>query len=45
MAKDFFDVPIKSKEETYKAIIEIIKNNGYTTGDLLDYKSFFKTSL
>ena len=42
MAKAFFDVPIKSKEETYQTIIKIIKNNDYTTGDLFDYESFLK---
>ena len=36
----FFDVPIKNKEETYEKIIEMSKNNDYTTGNLLDYKYF-----
>ena len=40
MAKAFFDVPIKSKEETYEAIIEMNKNNDYTTSKLLDYEYF-----
>ena len=40
MAKVFFDVPIKNKEEIYKKIIEMSKNNDYTTGNLLDYKYF-----
>ena len=35
--KSFFDVPIQNKEETYEKIIEMSKNNDYTTGDLLDY--------
>ena len=35
-----FDVSIKSKEETYEKIIEMRKNNDYTTGDLLDYEHF-----
>ena len=35
--KRFFDMPIKNKEETYKQIIEIGRNNDYTTGNLLDY--------
>ena len=35
--KSFFDVPIKSKEETYEANIEISKISDYTTGNLLDY--------
>ena len=38
----FFDVPVKNKEEAYKKIIEISKNNDYTTGNLLDYEYFSK---
>ena len=37
-SKLFFDVPIKNKEEAYKKITEISKNNDYTTGNLLDYE-------
>ena len=33
-------VSIKSKEETYEKIIEMRKNNEYTTGNLLDYEHF-----
>ena len=40
--KPFFEIPVKNKEETYEAIIEMSKNNGYTTGNLLDYKYFSK---
>ena len=40
MARFFFDVPIKNKEETYEKIIEKSKNNYYTTGTLLDYDNF-----
>ena len=40
MTKAFFDVPIKNKEKTSEAILEMNKNNGYTTGKLLDYKYF-----
>ena len=40
--KNFFDVPVKNKEEAYKKIIEISKNNDYTTGNLLDYEYFSK---
>ena len=29
---------LKSKEETYKQVIEISKNNDYLTGNLLDYQ-------
>ena len=35
--KRFFGVPIKDKEERYKKIIEMSKNNDYTTGNLLDF--------
>ena len=38
--KSFFDVPIKNKEETYEKIIEMVTNNDYTTGNLLDYEYF-----
>ena len=40
--KTFFDVSIKNKEETYEKIIEMSKNNDYTTGNLLDYEYFSK---
>ena len=40
--KSFFDVPLKNKEETYKKIIEVSKNNDYSTGNLLDYEYFSK---
>ena len=36
----FFNVPIKSKEETYENIVEMSKNNNYITGNLLDYENF-----
>ena len=31
----FFDLPIKTEEEAYEKIIDISKNNEYTTGNLL----------
>ena len=40
MAKVFFSVPIKNKEETYKKIIEMNTNNDYPTNNLLDYEYF-----
>ena len=40
--KGFFDVPVKNKEEAFEKIIEISKNNDYTTGNLLDYEYFSK---
>ena len=33
----FFDLPIKTEEEVYEKIIDISRNNEYTTGNLLDY--------
>ena len=37
-----FDLPIKTKEEAYEKIIDISRNNEYTTGNLLDYDYFKK---
>ena len=51
MIKDFnviidklasFDLPIKTEEEAYEKIIDISRNNEYTTGNLLDYDYFKK---
>ena len=51
MIKDFnviidklacFDLPIKTEEEAYEKIIDISKNDEYTTGNLLDYNYFKK---
>ena len=36
--KPFFEIPVKNEEEAYEAIIEMIKNNDYTAGNLLDYE-------
>ena len=41
----FFDIPIKTEEEAYEKIIDINRNNEYTTGNLLDYdylKNYYK---
>ena len=38
----FFDLPIKTEEEAYEKIINISRNNEYTTGNLLDYAYFKK---
>ena len=38
----FFDLPIKTEEEAYEKIIDISRNNEYTTGNLLDYDYFKK---
>ena len=40
--KCFFDTPIKNNKETYKQIIEMGRNNDYTTSNLLDYEYFPK---
>ena len=37
--KPFFEIPVKNKEAC-EQIIEISKNNDYTTGNLLDYEYF-----
>ena len=42
MAKVFFDMPVKRKEEAYIKNIEISKNNDFTAGNLLDYEYFSK---
>ena len=38
----FFDLPVKTEEEAYAKIIDISRNNEYTTGNLLDYDYFKK---
>ena len=38
----FFDLPIKTEEEAYEKIIDISRNNEYTTGNVLDYDYFKK---
>ena len=38
----FFDLPIKTEQEAYEKIIDICRNNEYTTGNLLDYDYFKK---
>ena len=40
--KSFFDTPIRNDEGTFEQVIEIGKNNDYTTGNLLDYDYFSK---
>ena len=34
--KSFFDMQMKNYEETYEQMIEMGRNNDYTTGNLLD---------
>ena len=36
----FFDLPIRTEEEAYEKIIDISRNNEYTTDNLLDYDYF-----
>ena len=38
MENHFFEIPLKNREEAYEQIIEMSKNNDYTTGNLLDYE-------
>ena len=38
--KPFFEIPVKNKEGSYEAIIEMSKNNDYTTRNLLEYEYF-----
>ena len=38
----FLDLPIKTEEEAYEKIIDISRNNEYTTDNLLDYDYFKK---
>ena len=38
--KQFFDIPVKNREEAYEQIIEMSRNNDYKTGKLLDYEYF-----
>ena len=40
--KPVFEIPVKNKDEAYEEITEMSKNNGYTTGNLLDYEYFSK---
>ena len=35
--KPFFDEPVKYKQGVYEKLVEMSRNNDYTTGNLLDY--------
>ena len=35
--KPFFDQPVKNKQKAYEKLIEMSRNDEYTTGNLLDY--------
>ena len=44
--KPFFDQPINNKQGVYEKLVEIPRNDGYTTGNLLDYlyyQKYYKT--
>ena len=36
----FYEIPIKNKKEAYRAITELIRNDDYTTGNILNYEYF-----
>ena len=38
----FYEIPIKNKEQTYKAITELISHGNYTTENFLNYEYFCK---
>ena len=38
----FYDIPIKNKEQTYKAISELYYHDNYATGNSLTYEYFCK---
>ena len=38
----FYDIPIKNKEQTYKAITELFNHDNYTAGNSLTYEYFCK---
>ena len=40
--KPFFEIPVKNNEEAYEAIIEMSRNNDYTTGVFFNYEYFSK---
>ena len=42
MEKVSLTFPVKNEEEAYKKIVEISKNNDYTTCNLLDFAYFKK---
>ena len=42
--KSFFNLPVNNEEEAYENIIEMSRNNDYTTDNLLDF-SYFKKKI
>ena len=35
--KPFFDQPMRNKQEAYEKLVKILRNDDYTTGNLLEY--------
>ena len=35
--KPFFDQPVKNKQDTNKELVKMLRNDDYTTGNILDY--------
>ena len=35
--KQFFDIRVKNEQDAYRKLVEISRNNDYSTGNLLDY--------
>ena len=40
--KPFFDQPVRNKQEAYEKLVEISRNDGSTTVNLLDYLYYQK---
>ena len=38
----FFDQPVENEQEAYEKLIEMSRNDAYTTGNLLDYLYYQK---
>ena len=38
--KSVFNLPVKNEEEAYEKVIEMSRNNDYTTGNLLNFAYF-----
>ena len=43
--KNVFDLQLKNEEEAYRKIIEVNRNNDYTTGNILDFCCFKKIQI
>ena len=40
--KSFFNLPVKNEKKAYERVMGVNRNNGYTTGTLLDFAYFKK---